>query len=646
MRTLLPRKDILRADFPQLNQSTCAPVERKPLLLALSALGVVFGDIGTSPLYAIKECFHGIHSIALTEGNALGVLSLIFWSLNIVVSVKYVVFILRADNRGEGGIFALLGLVPANGKTTRSSFRSAAVLAGIVGAGLLYGDGVITPAISVLSAIEGLEVATQAATPFVVPLTLAVLALLFLFQHRGTMNIGKTFGPIMLLWFGAIAVLGLVQIIQQPRILFAVNPAYAWEFFSANRSHGLLVLGSVVLCFTGGEALYADLGHFGRWPIRISWFGIACPALLLNYFGQGALLLDHPEFNVNPFYGTVPSPLLYPMVGLSTVATVIASQALISGVFSLTQQAVQLGFCPRLHIVHTSYEMRGQIYIPSINYFLMVACMGVVLGFRSSSGLAGAYGIAVTGTMIITSLLYFLVIIKNWHWPLWKGVSLVTIFLGFDIAYFGANLLKLFDGGWFTLAVAALVAVLMLTWRRGREELGRKLLELRLPLHIFIEDIEKHHTPRVRGTAVFMTISPVGTPPALLHHIKHNHMIHETVILFSIIPADVPCVPEAQRIKIEELGSGFYRLIVSVGFMDLPHVPQIMRMASTMGLETDPQTTTYYLGRETLLTTGNTRMMRWRKTLFAYMSRNAGNPAAFFGLPANRVVELGTQIEL
>jgi KUP system potassium uptake protein len=621
-------------------------LNRKVLALSIGALGVVYGDLGTSPLYTIRECFYGTHAIAPTIADILGALSLIFWTLTAVISIKYVVFILRADNRGEGGIFALLGLIPTSGSSMSPRVRSIAMLAGVVGAGLLYGDGIITPAITVLSAIEGLEIATKAAAPAVLPLTCVVLLLLFLLQHQGTAHIGKLFGPIMMIWFMSIAALGLGQIILEPRVLYAINPLYALDFFAHNGLHGIVVLGSVVLCITGGEALYADLGHFGRHAIRFAWFWFVYPALLLNYFGQGALLLGHPEMNINPFYGTVPRFLLYPMVGLTTIASVIASQALISGVFSLTQQAIQLGFCPRIHIVHTSQDIRGQIYIPSVNYALMLACIGVVIGFGESSGLAGAYGIAVTGTMTITSCLYFLVLTRNWNWSLWKAVPLVGIFLFFDIAYFGANLLKVATGGWFTLLVAALITVAMTTWRRGREELKRKLLGARLPLDLFMSDVAKQGLPRVSGTAVFMTVSPEGTPPTLLHHVKHNHMLHEKVVLLSIQSADFPTVPADERVQVGDLGDGFYRVVALYGFMQRPDVPQIMKIAARHGLMAEPLTTTYYLGRETLLTIGDSKMMRWRKALFALMSRNAGNPTAYFKLPANRVVEFGTQIEL
>ena len=621
-------------------------LNKKILLLAAGSIGVVFGDIGTSPLYAIKECFHGKHAIIPSAANILGVLSLIFWSMIIVVSIKYVTFILRADNRGEGGIFALLGLLHTSDKNMSRHLQAILMFAGILGAGLLYGDGVITPAISVLSAIEGLEIATRAAAPFVLPLTCVVLVLLFSLQSKGTTHIGKIFAPIMVLWFLSIGAFGIIQIVREPAVFRAVNPVYAIAFFMNNGIHGMVVLGSVVLCITGCEALYADLGHFGRDAIQLSWLVFVLPALLFNYFGQGALLLTHPEMNINPFYKIVPEFLLYPMIGLSTVATVIASQALISGAFSLTQQAVQLGFCPRVRIVHTSSEMQGQIYIPFVNYALMIACIAVVIGFKESGGLAGAYGIAVTATMIITSLLYFLVLTHDKKWSLWKAIPLVGIFLVFDFAYFAGNIFKIADGGWFPLFVAAIISVAMTTWKKGREELYRKLIGSRLPLEMFLSEIPRSRMPRVAGTAVFMTLSPEGTPPTLLHHIKHNHVLHERVALLSIISRDIPTVPADERIKLVDLGQGFYRIEAFYGFMQKPNVPQIMKIVAQYGLATDPMTTTFYLGRETLLTGGSSKMTKWRKAVFAFMSRNAGNPTSYFGIPANRVVELGTQIEL
>jgi KUP system potassium uptake protein len=449
----------------------------------------------------------------------------------------------------------------------------------------------------------------------------------------------------MMLWFASIAALGLIQIFQEPRILLAIHPGYAYKFFADNKLHAFVVFGSVVLCLTGAEALYADLGHFGRKAIRLSWMGLALPALLLNYFGQGSLLLGHPEMNVNPFYGLVPRPMLYPMVGLSTIATVIASQALISGVFSLTQQAIELGFCPHFLIVHTSRFMRGQIYMPAVNYALMIACLGVVIGFGESSSLAGAYGIAVTGTMTITSILYFVVIARVWKWSLWLAFPLITLFLVFDLSYFGANLLKVKEGGWFTLLAAALLTIAMTTWRKGRSELIRKF-ETKIPLKLFLADIAGHNLPRVQGTAVFMSIHPEGTSPVLLQNIRYNKILHEKVALLSILPADIPKVPVHERVKVEDLGQGFYRVLAYNGYMQRPNVPEIMKLASNLGLPIDEAETTYYLGRLSLFSTGDSKMMRWRKVLFAFMSKNAGTPTAYFGLPANRVVELGVQIQL
>ncbi|MFP5213299.1 MAG: potassium transporter Kup, partial [Acidobacteriota bacterium] len=574
------------------------------LLLALGSLGIVYGDIGTSPLYAIRECFHGTHAVALTEGNILGVLSLVFWSMIIVICIKYVVFVMRADNQGMGGIFALLALIPSAGQRISPALYTAVGFTAMLGASLLYGDAVITPAISVLSAVEGLEVATEAARPLVLPITCAILILLFLVQKRGTGDIGNVFGPIMIVWFAVIAVFGALAIVDRPDILRSVNPMHAYDFFSANRLHGLLVLGSVVLCITGGEALYADMGHFGRNPIRLSWLTVAFPSLLLNYFGQGALLLIDPSFAFNPFYGLVPRALLYPMVFLSTLATIIASQAMISGIFSITQQAIQLGFLPRMQIVHTSRETQGQIYIPEVNYMMMVACICLVLVFKKSSGLAGAYGIAVTADMGFTSLLYFFVVVARWNWSLWKAVPLVTLFLAFDLSYFSANLLKILDGGWVTLTIAAVVAVGMKTWKDGRSELAKKMLSTRFPVDLFLEDVARNNPHRVRGTAVFMSVSPVGIPSSLLHNLKHNQVLHEKVVLLSIRWTDVPSVPDSEKVKIEDLGQGFYRVVAFYGFVEKPDVPQIMHLASAQGLDTDPATTTYYLSRESLLLGG------------------------------------------
>jgi KUP system potassium uptake protein len=622
------------------------PLRGKTVSLALAALGVVYGDIGTSPLYAVRECFNGLHAVAMTEVNLFGVASLIFWSLTIVVSLKYVGFILKADNRGEGGIFALLGLILGSSRPLHPKLRSAIAAGGIFGAALLYGDGIITPSISVLSAIEGLEVATEAAKPFIVPLTCAVLVALFRMQKRGTGGIGRIFGPVMIVWFVTIAATGGWEILQSPKILLALNPWYAWAFFEANQLHGFVVLGSVVLCITGGEALYADLGHFGRRAIRISWLALTCPALLLNYFGQCALLLNHPELGFHPFYGLVSPSALYPMVALSTIATVIASQALISGAFSLTQQAINMGLCPRILIRHTSSEVRGQIYIPFVNYALMTSCVILVLAFKESGRLAGAYGLAVTATMGLTSVLYLVAACCVWRWPYWKALPLVALFLLFDLSYFGANAFKILDGGWITLVVAVAITTVFTSWQKGREELKRQLSAAQIPLETFVSDIETHPLPRVRGTAVFMTISPQGTPSALLHHIKHNRMLHEHVVLLTIRSADTPRVEEEDRLILARFPAGFYRLVAWFGYMETPNVPKIIRLASFSGLPLEPAKTSFFLGRETLLIDGTSPMPHWRKALFAFISRNAATPAGYFGIPPNRVVEFGIQVRL
>jgi KUP system potassium uptake protein len=511
--------------------------------------------------------------------------------------------------------------------------------------GVVYGDGIITPAISVLSAVEGLHVAAEAARPMVLPLTCIILVALFLVQHRGTSAIGKIFSPVMMCWFITIALLGVQPIIRYPHILLAINPLYVYEFFAANRIHGMVVLASVVLCITGGEALYADLGHFDRRSIRLSWVFMVFPALLLNYFGQGAILMVRPDLAVNPFYGLVPRLFLYPMVALSTAATIIASQAMISGVFSLTQQAVQLDYLPRFRIIHTSGEARGQIYIAGVNWALMFACLGLVLAFQESSRLAGAYGVAVTATMTATSIIYFFVVVKTWDWPPWTAVLLVTAFLAFDLAYFTANLLKFVDGAWITLSIAAALVVIMTTWKKGRTILSRKTAGTRLPIEHFLEEVAKQQPPRVPGTGVFMTISPIGTPSALVHHFKHNQVLHDQVLLLTIRTSDIPKVSADDRLHLENLGQGFYRIQALYGFMETPDVPKIMRHLNQLDIKTDPATTTYYLGRETLLTTGRSQMGHWRKALFALISRNIQTPTVYFRLPPDRVVELGVEIE-
>ncbi|MEN9800201.1 MAG: potassium transporter Kup [Pseudomonadota bacterium] len=610
--------------------------------LALAALGIVFGDIGTSPLYAVKECFTAHTGLRPTHDNVLGVLSLFTWSLLFVVSVKYLVFVLRADNKGEGGIFAMMALIPSTGNPR---LRAGILLLGLFGAALLYGDGVITPAISVLSAVEGLELA--GGHPPVVPVTLVILVGLFLFQRRGTAGIGQVFGPVMVLWFGVLAVLGLRYILIHPTVLAALNPWYAVRYFLQNGLQGTLVLGSVVLCITGGEALYADMGHFGTRPIRINWFGMVLPSLLLNYYGQGALLLENPRAVDQPFYGLVPAGMLYPMVALSTVAAIIASQAMISGAFSLTRQAVQLGYSPRVTIVHTSGEQEGQIYIPEINWAMMVACLWLVISFKESSRLASAYGIAVTGSMTITSCVFYVLATRSWGWPAWKALPLVGSFLLFDLSFFGANLLKFVDGGWFPMVVAAGIYTLMTTWYSGRKLLSDRFQKQAMPLDMFLDDVKANPPPRVPGTAVFMAASAYGTPPVLLHHLKHNKVLHEQVVLLSVLVAEQPSVPVQDRVLVEELGAGFFRVVGRYGFMQTPSVPEVMAAARREGLRAENNTTSFYLGRETLLPSSKGGgMARWRKFLFFFMSRNARAATDYFGLPPGRVVELGMQLDL
>jgi KUP system potassium uptake protein len=635
-------------ESPDSNHTPAGSKDRKKnLALALGALGIVYGDIGTSPLYTVKECFHGHHGIALTHANLLGVMSLIFWSLTVVVTIKYVTFILYADNEGEGGIYALAALFLGKGakQVSERTVQHLIILA-IFGAALLYGDGLITPVISVLSAVEGLNVATTAAESFVLPISCGVLLGLFLFQSHGTERIGKVFGPIMLVWFGSLATLGLIQILRRPEILWALDPIYAVDFFARNHLHGMIVLGAVVLCITGGEALYADLGHFGRGPIRFSWMVLVFPALLLNYFGQTALLLEVPTATSNPFYGLVPRFLIYPMVALATTATVIASQAMITGVYSLTQQAIQIGYCPRLHIVHTSGETKGQIYLPWVNTVMMLGCLGLALIFKESSRLAAAYGIAVTGTMAITSLIYFYVTRFNWGWPLWKSLLPTVVFLFFDLSYFGANLLKFVDGGWFTVTVALILTLIMLTWRDGRKLLAIRYEDARLPVEVILNDIEKYNLVRTPGTGAFLSVSSAGTPITLLHLLKHTESLPQKVVLLSMVSANSPFVSKRKRLNITDLGHGFHRVIATYGFMQTPNIPEILEIASMMGLEMDVYSTTFYVGRETLLSTGEAKMAQWRKGLFAFLSRNAWNVSTYFGIPPNRVVELGSQVEL
>ncbi len=622
--------------------------------LALIALGIVFGDIGTSPLYALKECFatgHGggsPHGVAVTDANVFGVLSLILWSLILVVCIKYIVFIMRADNRGEGGILALLSLLtnPAADRKRGGRIRLVAVLA-LIGASLLFGESIITPAISVIGAVEGIAVATPALQSWIVPISVVILIGLFAVQSRGTARIGAVFGPVMLVWFSAIAVLGLIAIFKEPRVLAALNPSYGVAFLFTNGLVGFLSLGSVVLVVTGSEALYADMGHFGVRPIRRAWFSVVLVALVLNYFGQGALLLSDPAAASNPFYALAPSWALYPMIALATAAAIIASQALISGMFSLTVQAVQLGYSPRLQVEHTSVTHMGQIFVSSINWAMMVGTLGLAIGFGSSSALAAAYGIAVTGTMAITSVLFGMVARTRWNWPLWRVVALVSAFLVVDLSFFGANVAKITHGGWFPLAVGSIIFTLMVTWKRGRTLVGERLGKSVRPLSVFMKAIAYDPPTRVPGTAIFMTGNVEGVPLAMLHNLLHNKVLHRRVILLSIQFEQRPHVPDDERIDYAELEHGFHRLVARYGYMEDPDVNDVLARAEGLGLKVKAAESTFFLGRESLVPRPRKKgFALWRQRLFAFMARNAQPAVNYFRIPPHRVIEVGQQIEL
>jgi KUP system potassium uptake protein len=612
--------------------------------LALAALGVVYGDIGTSPLYALKEVFGGSHHpVPITPDNVLGILSLVIWALMVVVTGKYVLFIMRADNRGEGGIMALMALALRKEKPG-SRRRQLIVMLGLFGAALFYGDGVVTPAVSVLSAVEGLEVITPAFKPFVIPLALIVLVFLFVIQRHGTASVGKLFGPVMLLWFGVLAVLGMSNIVAEPGVLRALNPAWGASFLIANPGLGFLSLGAVVLSLTGAEALYADMGHFGRKPIQLAWITLVLPSLMINYFGQGALLLADPSAVANPFYLLAPDWALLPLVVLSTLATVIASQAVISGAFSITLQAMQLGFLPRFQVRHTSESEMGQIYLPVINWLLLAGVVALVVGFGSSSNLAAAYGIAVTGTMLITNLLAFVVARNQWGWKPWQAFFFVLPFVLIDLAFFSANSLKIADGGWFPLAFGLLVFAVMTTWKRGRELLHQKLGQDAIELAPFIESLALGGATRVPGTAVFLTGRPQGVPRAMLHSLKHYKVLHERMVIVTIRIFDVPYVPEIDRVEVADLGQSFWQVTVQYGFKDEPDLPAALAQCAHFGLEFEMMDTSFFLGRETLVPRFGGEMAYWRVLLFALMFRNASSLTAFFKIPSNRVVELGSQV--
>ena len=624
--------------------------------LSLAALGVVYGDIGTSPLYAIKETFLPVYGLAPSPENVLGILSLIFWSITFVISFKYVLVLLKADNRGEGGVLALLALV--RGKTEPLGGRRLLILLGLFAAALLYGDGAITPVMSVLGALEGISVATPALEQWIVPIALVILTGLFLLQKRGTAGIGRLFGPVMIVWFSCLMVFGVINIAKDPSVLRAVWPGYAIQFFAIDGMKAFLVLGAVVLVITGGEALYADMGHFGRRPIRLAWFALVCPALLLNYFGQGALVLHDPSAVENPFFRMVPDWFRYPMVIISTAAACVASQALISGAFSLTRQAIQLGYSPRVRIIHTSHQKEGQIYSPEVNTALFFACIFLTLYFRNTSNLAGAYGLAVTGTMAVTTVLFGYVARTLWNKPPWMVLLGTGAFLFVDLSFFAANLPKIPAGGWFPIVVAIVLFTLMSTWKLGRRIITETLREGTLPLDRFIKDLERKQPSRVPGVAVFMTSDLAGVPPVLLHHLKHNKVLHERVIVMSVLGEDVPVVPPAERLEVKEIGAGVYAVEASCGFMESPNVPEILAELGRRGMDMKLIETSFFLGRETIIPTPASRARRaalkarghwmagWRKRLFVVMARNAQTATAFFGLPPNRVVELGAQIQL
>jgi KUP system potassium uptake protein len=623
------------------------PTRQSTPTLTLLALGVVFGDIGTSPLYAVKETFSAEHGIALTHENILAGLSLMFWSLMAVVSLKYVLLIMRADNRGEGGIMALIALASKAIKH-QPHWRIPLLVIGIFGASLFYGDAVLTPAISVLSAVEGLEVGTAAFKPYVVPIAVGVLAALFAFQSRGTEAVGMLFGPVTLAWFLALAAAGVYGIVREPGVLAALNPLHALRFLMTHAVESFVVLGAVVLVVTGAEALYADMGHFGKKPVRIGWFGLVAPALTLNYFGQGALLIAEPAAAANPFYMLLPGWALYPMVALATMATVIASQAVISGAYSITRQAVQLGFLPRVTVVHTSPREFGQIYVPSINWLLCAAVIGAVIGFGSSSELAGAYGVAVTGTMLVDTLLTFFVIRYAWRYPLWLCVFSTGFFLVIDVGFFSATLLKINDGGWFPLAIGGGVFLVMSTWRRGRERLLEHLRESSVPLEPFLKSLFAEPPQRVTGTAVFLTATPDVTPHALLHSLKHYRALHERVVFLTVETRDVPWVAFEDRVRVEKLGNNCWRVRVRYGFMNRLDVLRALELCGALGLEFDLMQTSFFISREKIVPAarGTGTMARWREHMFSAMARNAGNVTDYFNIPTNCVVELGTRVEI
>ena len=608
--------------------------------VTLTAVGVVYGDIGTSPLYALRECFFGSHSVPATHDNVLGVLSLIVYSLFLVISVKYIGIVLRADNQGEGGILALTALIPGAAKRP-----GVLVLLGIFGAALLYGDGMITPAITVLGAVEGLKVITPGLDPYVVPAAAVILVVVFAIQRHGTHRIGRLFGPIMVGWFAVLAILGIVWIAKYPDVLTAIDPRHAVRFLIENRGLGFAVLGAVFLVVTGGEALYADMGHFGARPIRVAWFAIVLPALLLNYFGQGALLLHVPETR-DPFFELAPAWTLWPLVILATAAAIIASQALISGAFSLTRQAIQLGYAPRLTVEHTSSWRMGQIYVPQVNWFLAIGTILIVFGFGSSGALAAAYGIAVALTMIITAILLHVIAVERWRWPLPAALAVTATFLAIDLTFFSANLLKFVQGGWLPIAIGISLFTLMTTWKTGRRIVYERLTARAFPLEAFVTAVRTALPTRVSGTAIFMTAQPTGTPAALVHNLHYNKMLHEHVVVLTVATVPTPHVAPDERLTVRSMGAGIYNARIQYGFMEDPDVPEVLGQLRVAGVPIDEDDLTFFLGRETIVVGRRPGMATWREKLFVLMSRNAVRATAFFKLPPERVVELGVQVEM
>lgn len=611
--------------------------------LAVGAIGVVYGDVGTSPLYAVKELFNPAYGLSPNQADVFGGISLIFWVLVMVVCLKYVIFVMRADNRGEGGIIALMAL--ALRRRNRPNQRAIIIALGLFGASLFYGDGIITPAISVLSAVEGIKVATPGLEPYVIPLTIGVLVGLFLIQSKGTDKVGKLFGPIMVGWFVALALLGFRSIAAFPDIVQALNPKFGLHFFIAHRVHGFIALGAVVLVVTGTEALYADMGHFGRKPIQASWIFFVMPALLLNYLGQGALILRNPQAIQDPFYLLAPAWALYPLIALSTAATVIASQAVISGAFSLTRQAVQLDYIPRQRFIHTSNLEIGQIYAPGVNRFLLIAVVMLVVAFQSSTNLANAYGFAVTGTMTVTTCLAFIVALDVWKWP-WQLAALLAVFLSIDLAFFSATAMKIVDGGWFPLAIGSLLFLLMTTWKKGRLALIKHVQSVSISLTEFLRRIQESPPLRVPGTAIFLYGRHLSLPFALLQHLEYNKILHDRIILLTVITEDIPYVQAKDRLEVEDLGQNFYRVTIHFGFAQTPNVPYALELIRDLGFKLDLQEALYYLGRETLVPSEKPALNAWQERMFIFMFRNASNPIIFFGIPTGQAMEIGTLVEI